>query len=236
MLQSEGGFTWFRYVPILGTTQPKRKPRRNDMIQKHPFKKITSFEQEQQSIQDINKFNSMIHALQSTSRNTRKEAARELGELGLEDAVEPLSFALFDEEDVSVRIQIIEALSQIGTDEAIAGIMDMLADPDNNVRKAAVSALGGIDSDEILDQVINELIYTAEEDTDCPVRLAAIDALLQYDDKRITQMLSGLSSDPEPMICDAIKRAMGQETKIEKSKTKAPKPKTKGGRKQRTKR
>jgi len=205
------------------------------MIQKHPFKKTNRFEQEQQSIQDIGQFSSIVHALQSTSRNTRKEAARKLGEIGLEDAVEPLSLALFDEEDVSVSIQIIEALSQIGTDEAIAGIMDMLDAPDNNVRKAAVSALVGIDSDEIFDQVINELIYTAEEDIDCPVRLAAIDALLHYDDKRINQMLSGLSSDPEPMIRDAIKRAMGQETKIERPKTKAPKPKSKG-RKQRTKR
>ena len=206
------------------------------MIQKHPFKKTNSFEQEQQSIQDINQFNSIVHALQSTSKNTRKEAARQLGELGLEDAVEPLSLALFDEEDVSVRIQIIEAFSQIGTDEAIAGIMDALYDPDSNVRKAAVGALRGIDSDEISDKVVDELMYLAEEDTDSSVRLAAIDALFQYEDKEVTQMLSELSSDPEPMIRNAIKRGIEQGVKVEKPKAKGQKQKAKGGRKQKTKR
>lgn len=206
------------------------------MIPKHPLKKTNRFEQERQSIQDINQFSSIVHVLQSTSRDARKEAARKLGELGLEDAVEPLSLALFDEKDVSVRIQIIEALSQIGTDEAIAGIMDVLDDPDNNVRKAAVNALHGVDLDEVSDKVIDELIYLAEEDIDGSVRLAAIDALFQYEDKKVTQMLSKLSSDPEPMIRDAIKRGMEQKAVLEKPKAKGPERKAKSGRRQRIKR
>jgi HEAT repeat protein len=206
------------------------------MIQKHPLKRTDRFEQERQSIQDINQFSSVVHALQSTSRDSRKEAARKLGELGLEDAVEPLSLALFDEEDVSVRIQIIEALSQIGTDGAIAGIMDVLDDPDDNVRKAAVDALRGVDLDEVSDKVIDELMYLAEEDIDSSVRLAAIDVLFQYEDKKVTQMLSALSSDPEPMIRDAIKRGMEQRVKIEKPKAKVPERKAKSGRRQRIKR
>lgn len=206
------------------------------MIPKHPLKKTNRFEQERQSIQDINQFSSIVHVLQSTSRDARKEAARKLGELGLEDAVEPLSLALFDEKDVSVRIQIIEALSQIGTDEAIAGIMDVLDDPDNNVRKAAVNALHGVDLDEVSDKVIDELMYLAEEDIDGSVRLAAIDALFQYEDKKVTQMLSKLSSDPEPMIRDAIKRGMEQKAVLEKPKAKGPERKAKSGRRQRIKR
>ena len=206
------------------------------MIPKHPLKKTSRFEQERQSIQDIGQFSTVVHALQSTSRNARKEAARRLGELGSEDAVEPLSLALFDEKDVSVRIQIIEALSQIGTDEAIAGIMDVLDDSDNNVRKAAVGALCGVDLDEVSDKVIDELMYLAKEDADSSVRLAAIDALFQYEDKKVTQMLSALSSDPESMIRDAIKRGMEQKAVGEKPKTKGPERKAKIGKRQRTKR
>lgn len=213
-----------------------RKPRRNDMIPKHPLKKTNRFEQERQSIQDINQFSSIVHALQSTSKDARKEAARKLGEMGLEDAGEPLSLALFDEQDVAVRIQIIEALSQIGTDEAIAGIMDVLDDPDNNVRKAAVGVLHGVDLDEISDKVIDELMYLAEEDIDVSVRLAAIDALFQYEDKKVTQMLSKLSSDSEPMIRDAIKCGMEQRAIIEEPKVKGPERKAKMGKKQRIKR
>jgi len=218
------------------------------MIRKDQFKKPQRFEpkrqsiqvveeEEQQSIQDISEFNSIVHALQSTSKNARQEAARRLGELGLEDAVEPLSLAFFDEEDASVRIQIIEALSQIGTDEAIAGIMDALDDTDENIRKIAVDALGGIDSDEVSDQVIDELMYTAEEEPSLSVRLAAIEALFKYEDRESSiRMLSELSSDPDPEIQDAIKRGMEQRAKNDKPKPKGLKSKAKGGRKQRTRR
>ncbi|MFQ6039384.1 MAG: HEAT repeat domain-containing protein [Candidatus Poribacteria bacterium] len=202
------------------------------MISKDSFKKRNRFEERQQSIQDISQFSSIAHNLQSTSKNARKEAARKLGELGLEDAVEPLLLALFDEEDVAVRIQIIEALSQIGTDEAVAGIMDMFDDPDTDVRKAAIDVLRGIDSDEVID----ELMYLADEDTDLSIRLAAIDALCQYEDKKVFQMLAELSSDSDPMIRDAIKRGIGQGAKIRKPKAKSSSQRDKGVRKQRTKR
>ena len=202
------------------------------MISKDPFKKTNQFEERQQSIQDISQFSSIVHNLQSTSKNVRQEAVRKLGELGLEDAVEPLLFALFDEEDVAVRIQIIEALSQIGTDEAVAGIMDMFGDPNTNVCKAAIEALHGIDSDEVID----ELIYLTDEDTDRSIRLAAIDALCQYEDKKVSQILAELSSDPDQMIRDAIKRGIEQGAKSQKPRAKSSSQRDKGVRKQRTKR
>jgi hypothetical protein len=201
------------------------------MIAKDSFKKTDRFEERQQSIQDISQFSSIAHNLQSTSKNVRQEAARKLGELGLEDAVEPLLLALFDEEDVAVRIQIIEALSQIGTDEAIAGIMDMFDDPNTTVRKAAIDALHGIEADEVID----ELMYVADEDTDRSIRLAAIDALLQYEDKKVSQMLAELSSDPDQMIRDAIKRGIGQGAKTQKPQAKGSTQRGKSVRKQRTK-
>ncbi|HIE28365.1 TPA: HEAT repeat domain-containing protein [Candidatus Poribacteria bacterium] len=202
------------------------------MISKDAYKKIDRFEERQQSIQDISQFSNIVHNLQSTSKNVRQEAARKLGELGVEDAVEPLLLALFDEEDVAVRIQIIEALSQLGTDEAIAGIMDMFDDPDNSVRRAAINTLRGIDSDEVID----ELMYLANEDRDRSIRLVAIDALFQYEDEKVSQMLAELSSDPDPTIRDAIKHGIEQEAKIKRPQAKSPTRKDKGARRQRTKR
>jgi HEAT repeat protein len=199
------------------------------MIRKDPFRKseypeqrrqTIQVERELQNIQDISEFNSVVHALQSTSSNTRKKAAQRLGEYGLEEAVEPLSLALFEEEDVSICVQIIEALFQIGTDEAIAGIMDMLDAPDDNIRQIAVNTLGKINPDEASDQVIDELIYTAEKDIARSVRLAAIDALFQYESKEVMQMLSELSSDPDPEIRNAVKNGMKQGAKIAKPKSK----------------
>ena len=204
----------------------------SDMISKEPYKKTNRFEESQQSIQDISQLSSIAHNLQSTSKNVRQEAVRKLGELGLEDAVEPLLLALFDEEDVDVRIQIIEALSQIGTDEAVAGIMDMFVDPNTNVRKAAIEALHGIDSDEVID----ELMYLADEDTESSVRLAAIYALFQYEDKKVAQKLAELSSDPDPMIRDAIKHGTEQGATIKKPRAKSSTQKARSVRKQRTKR
>jgi HEAT repeat protein len=184
-------------------------------------------EHELQNIQDISEFNSIVHALQSASSNTRKKAAQRLGEFGLEEAVEPLSLALFDEEAVSVCVQIIEALFQIGTDEAIAGIMDMLDAPDDNIRQIAVDTLGKINPDEASDQVIDELMYTAEKDIARSVRLAAIDALFQYESKEVMQMFSELSSDPDPEIRNAIKDGMKQRAEIAKPKSKRPNSKAK---------
>jgi HEAT repeat protein len=175
-------------------------------MQRKPSKKVERFVQEQESIQDLNQFSSIVHALQSASANARKEAARKLGDLGLDVAVEPLLLAFLSEEEIPVRIQIIESLAEIGTDEAIAGIMDTLNDPYSEVREAAIDALRDNDSDE----VIEALFYTAEDDVERSVRLAAINALFEYKEPQIIEELSELLSDPDPMIRNAIKRGIGR--------------------------
>ena len=82
----------------------------------------------------------------------KKEAIRELGRLGTDEAVQALSIALADK-DSQVRKAAMEALSNVGGDEALAAIASASTAEDLRVRADATYALamaGGYSSIEYL--------------------------------------------------------------------------------------
>ena len=73
----------------------------------------------------------LIRMLNCDDRDRRCTAAQQLGERGLEDAVEPLIERLKVEKDYSVRIVIAKSLLKIGDPQAIPVLKD-LAKNDKN--------------------------------------------------------------------------------------------------------
>lgn len=82
----------------------------------------------------------LVEELGSGNQEFRCEAAAALGELGLEEAIEPLTQAL-DDEDTQVQLSAIHALGQIGGDQAKEALQRILGKDDEVLREAAQEEL-----------------------------------------------------------------------------------------------
>jgi len=80
-----------------------------------------------------------IHALADSDAEVRRAAAAQLG--GCDEAVPALVATLGNDPDPSVRSQAAQALTAVGTHDAIGAFVGALQDPDADVRHRAVEAL-----------------------------------------------------------------------------------------------
>ena len=100
---------------------------------------------------------SLHTAFQDRDPQVRKNAARALGDIGSDQAVEGLIAALQDR-DPQVRKSAARALGDIGSDQAVEGLIAALQDEGGPVvRKSAAEALGKIGSDQAVEDLIEAL-------------------------------------------------------------------------------
>ncbi len=132
-------------------------------------------------------FEEYIETLKSktASRFYRKEAIWELGRLGDERAVEPLSSALQDK-DEQVRIEAARALAKLGSSLAVEPLIVALRkDEDKWVRGVVVEALTKLGSS----LAVEALIAALKEDEDASVQRTIISALGEVGDARAIEPL-----------------------------------------------
>jgi HEAT repeat protein len=87
----------------------------------------------------------LVEALRDEDARVRSYAACALGEIGDPRAVDPLIYALQDEDEESdVRSGAARALGEIGDPRAVDPLVEALQDEDENVRLRAAWALGEI--------------------------------------------------------------------------------------------
>lgn len=101
------------------------------------LQKLDAIEAEEQRKRLEERLKELIEAL--NNRETRRDAIRELGEIGDKRAVEPLIEALKYE---SARDHVIEALGKIGDKRAVEPLIAILRNKKYYAEKAAVIALG----------------------------------------------------------------------------------------------
>ena len=83
----------------------------------------------------------LVKALSDQTTMVRCEAAAALGALKAADAVEPLTHTAQYDVDPYVRVEATKALGQIGTDPALAALIEVLRDRSTDVAYAAARAL-----------------------------------------------------------------------------------------------
>ncbi len=120
----------------------------------------------------------------------RTAAAKDLGTIGDQRAVEPLVKALKQDSDWPVRSAAAEALGKIGDDSAVEPLVAALNDEKWAVRRAAALALGKIGGKKAVDPLINSL-----GDTDQDVRAAAAVALGQLGDRNAVEPLISILAE-----------------------------------------
>ena len=83
-------------------------------------------------------------ALNADSSDLRANVVKTLGDLKLKAAVRPLAKVMKVDQDVSVRIAAVQALSNIGDLAAVDSLIQALTDEDMDVQNAAIDALQAV--------------------------------------------------------------------------------------------
>ena len=136
----------------------------------------------------------LMAAVQGGQPDYQVAAARSLGFRKETAAVEPL-LKLAGARDVPIPVAstAIEALGRIGDARALPPLQQVVrADPREEVRAAAATALGLMPAPENLDLLLAAL----SGDAAVVVRSAAVEALGAYDDPRAVAALAGIVTDP----------------------------------------
>lgn len=164
--------------------------------------------------------------------NKRRSAVRSLRDFGGPQAASALQWVAAAETDAQIAQEAVAALGELGTPEAVAGLLALsanvplremciaqltrlagerlewlargLSHPHPAVRCATVEALARAKNAQATDQLILAL-----SDSDSKVRLAATSALGHLGVKRAFQQLERLSrEDPDPAVRNAARRAL----------------------------
>jgi HEAT repeat protein len=116
----------------------------------------------------------LVEALKDQAPELRTAAVRSLGELGEEQAVQPLIAAMLEDEDSRVRLSAAYSLGLLGDKAAVEPLLAKLGDPseDPKVRGMAAEALA-----DLRDQRAVEPLIAALRDASVDVRYWAAFAL-----------------------------------------------------------
>jgi HEAT repeat protein/cyclophilin family peptidyl-prolyl cis-trans isomerase len=136
---------------------------------------------------------------------TRAFAAKGLGATKDRSAV-PVLLPLVDGPDRAVAVEAIRSLGRLGDPAGAPPLLKLIAAPkaDPQLRLEAVSALGGIRGDGVI-----ELLLDVVGDPSPSVRAAAIRSLAQLDQENFITVLSGLDPDPHWTVRSALAAVLG---------------------------
>ena len=147
---------------------------------------------------------SLNTSLQNKDLWVRSDAAKSLGKIGNDKAVDGLNTALQDK-DLWVRSDVAKSLGKIGNDKAVDGLITALQDADSRVRYYAAEALGKIGNDKAVDGLIIAL-----QDVDSEVRSYAAEALGKIgNDKAVDSLIIALQ-DVDSWVRENASRALGK--------------------------
>ena len=137
-----------------------------------------------------------IADLSSDDAQVRRDAVRELGRVGIWEAVEPLVPMLADPEE-TVRSEARDALEQVG-DDAVPDLLEGLMSETPAIRAGCADVLGRLDylENEDFENVLLALV----NDVDADVRLQVCAALGRVGGVASLEPLRAALEDPEPPV------------------------------------
>jgi len=136
-------------------------------------------------------------------------AAQEDSPAQLAAQVKQLEADYYNTADFQKRVGIIYNLSSVESPATIDAVSRLfLNEQDADLKVELVSSLSDIDGEN--DKKLTLLTGAIRPDQPKDVRLEAIDALADTEDKRAIQILQGLANDPDEEIRDAVQDAIEQ--------------------------
>lgn len=176
----------------------------------------------------------LLEALRSAEPARRSAALGALGARGGDGAVEAMQWAAAADSDPDVTQAAIDALSHLGTPEAIAALVNLTADSarrersvkalsqmgeqkieliakgmtnaQSSVRRAIIEALGRMKH-----PLASQLLSNALEDEEASVRLAAVNSLAHIGSRSAERkLLELMRSDPDASVRRAAQKALSR--------------------------
>jgi len=174
----------------------------------------------------------LLAALRSHDKARRMHALRALGARGGQDSVDAIKWVAAADGDPEVAQGAIDALARLAAPESIGTLINLASEPSlrdacvsalsqmgkehidaigqgvahtqTNVRRAIVEALGRMKQPQASD-----FLGVALEDSDAPVRLAAVDALAHLGNRSQERKLVAMArSDPDAAVRRAAQKAL----------------------------
>ncbi|MFH1416056.1 MAG: HEAT repeat domain-containing protein [Elusimicrobiota bacterium] len=152
----------------------------------------------------------LIELLKDELTGPRINAIVALGQIGDKRAIEPLIDILNNDSVETARAMAAEALAGFDTEIVKRELLKAADTGSENVRSSAVGSLGRSGSDEEL----GKLIEKADTDPDWSVRVAAVNALLEYagnnseDKKIIKKTVKKSAKDKDERVKKAARRVL----------------------------
>ena len=153
---------------------------------------------------------------ETSASNKREHAAENLKKIEFIDQEEPpgeddevgmWSRILNRDENIENRKKAIRVLEQIGSEEAVNAIADLLKEDTASMRNLAVESLSRIQSD-LATQILGQVVFG---DRDPEVRIAAVQALgYKYGEASVAFLIEA-TKDPDEQVRKAARNALGQE-------------------------
>lgn len=163
--------------------------------------------------------------LEAAKRAARADTDRDLAHWHIvqklhgrsEDAVFTTAVAWARDDDPLVRCLAADLLGQLGWQEkyphkarTLPVMANLLRDPDDGVVSAALSALGHLGADEMLDQVVQHARSPCED-----VRFGVVMALLGIEQSRAIETLIALSADSDTDVRDWATFGLGAQLDLD---------------------
>ena len=167
-------------------------------IKKHPAETIEQCERKQP--RDCA---NLELQLSDPSPSARRWAARDLA--GCPDASAALIVQLQREEDSSVREIILTTLTQVGDEEAVAGLVNCLRSEDASLRNEAIEAM------KLLPDEVAPIMGQLLKDPDPDVRIFAVNILESLRHEKVEEWLSDvIENDAHVNVCATAVDLLGE--------------------------
>ncbi len=151
---------------------------------------------------------SLVSDLLTRPEETRRaDAATALGRSWSPDAINPLTQAVMDDADASVRLAAVEALGRVWDDAVVDPLaLALLGDPDQSVREEAAHALGETWNDAAVGPLVEALL----DDPQWQVRERAARALGETGSADAVTPLTKALRDPDASVRESVTRALAE--------------------------
>lgn len=143
----------------------------------------------------------LICALKDNDPDIRLEASNSLYNFGPIIVDELIS--LLNEDNLNLRLNLIELLGEIGDNKAIESILPFLNDENIFVRIAAVRSLGGFDDEQIIEPLIANL-----NDKSYMLRNAIVEVLGSFNNEKAKDALEKCLDDESYIVRETAKEAI----------------------------
>ncbi len=143
----------------------------------------------------------LICALKDNDPDIRLEASNSLYNFGPIIVDELIS--LLNEDNLNLRLNLIELLGEIGDNKAIESILPFLNDENIFVRIAAVRSLGGFDDEQIIEPLLANL-----NDKSYMLRNAIVEVLGSFNNEKAKDALEKCLDDESYIVRETAKEQL----------------------------